>query len=74
MNICVNKLLFQVLELSSSDVTCMLAVLPPIVPSLEEIPSQQMHMHGQPKFEAIICEPCSYYDSASVPKWPQKQY
>ena len=28
---------------------------------------------GQPKFDAITCEPCSYYDSASVLKWPQKQ-
>ena len=31
-----------------------------------------MHVDSQ-KFDAIIREPYSYYDSASVPKWPQKQ-
>ena len=31
-----------------------------------------MHVYSQ-KFDAIIRKPCSYYDSASVPKWPQKQ-
>ena len=25
------------------------------------------------KLDAILCEPCSYYGSASIPKWPQKQ-
>ena len=25
------------------------------------------------KLDAILREPCSYYGSVSVPKWPQKQ-
>ena len=72
VNICVNKLLFQVLVV----LLVMLppAVLPTVVPSFVEIPSQlaqQMHMDSQ-NFDAIIREPCmyiyiySYYDSAAV--------
>ena len=26
------------------------------------------------KLDEILREPCSYYGSASIPKWPQKQY
>ena len=31
-----------------------------------------MHVDSQ-KFDANIREPCSYYDSGFVQKWPQKQ-
>ena len=30
------------------------------------------YMVGQ-KLDAILREPCSYYGSASISKWPQKQ-
>ena len=72
----VKKSLVMALKNSlSSDVTPP-AVLPALVPSLVEISKSaglaSACMHSQ-KLDAKLCEPFSYYDSACVPKWPQKQ-
>ena len=63
VNTCVNKLLFQALELSFYSE-------PPPVPQLNSLESYHLsEMHGN-VWDILLCE---LYSSASVPKWPQKQ-
>ena len=60
------------------------AVLPTIIPSLIISWGQTLSINlmsaglanaiwTAKNWKTISCEPCSYYDSASVPKWPRKQ-
>ena len=77
VNTCVNKSLVQALEsCPSNDVTlciCCFANLSNF--SCENSNSAGLvntYMDNQ-KLDAILREPYSYYGSASVPKWPQKQ-
>ena len=72
MNICVNKSLFQVLVV----LLVMLppVVLPTVVPSLVEIPSQlwlsKCTWTAKNLMQLSVSHVYSYYDSASVLKWP----
>ena len=75
VNTCVNKSLVQALESCPSSDTTPPAVLPNFVHSRENSKSAGIataNMDSQ-KLDAMLREPRSYYDSVSVPKWPQKQ-
>ena len=79
INGCVNKSLFQALKNSA----VVLLVMSPACYSANHWTFSCRNSksaglanavpHGQPKIGCNYCEPGSYYDSASVPKWPQKQ-
>ena len=80
VNACVNKSLFQA---SLQEFTsCLSDVTPPAASSanlrtfslgnLKSAALANANMDGQ-KLDTILRESCSYYNSASVPKWPQKQ-
>ena len=72
VNTYINKSLVQVLEsCPSSDVTSP-AALPTLVPLLVKAGLANAYIYSH-KLDAILREPCSYYGSAFVPKWPQKQ-
>ena len=73
---CVNTSLLQVLEsCPSSDVTCCSANLSRSTFSHGNLKSAGLANADKDshKVDAILREPCSYYGSPSVPKWPQKQ-